>query len=108
MTSTTTLTAEQRARGVFDFFLEKGLVKEQDRKPVSEGMELAIMAAAIDSEGPLRDAIQSMRAALRQAKDGLLDAGKIGGYGEKCVAGAAFNACNQGIAIADAILEEKS
>lgn len=39
------MTPEQRARGVFDYFLRSGWVREEDRKAVSKGIELAIRAA---------------------------------------------------------------
>ena len=43
------MTPEQRARDLFDFFLRRGWVKEEDRKAVGEGMELAVRAAEDDA-----------------------------------------------------------
>lgn len=44
------MTPEQRAAEVFDYFLQHGWVREEDRKAVSEGIELAIRAAVADAE----------------------------------------------------------
>jgi hypothetical protein len=47
------MTNEQRAAGVFDFFLRHGWVAEEHRKQIATGIELAI-AAATDDAGDLR------------------------------------------------------
>lgn len=44
------MTNEQRAEGVFNFFIRHGWVAEEHRKPVSNGIELAITAATGDAE----------------------------------------------------------
>lgn len=44
------MTHEQRAAGVFDFFLRHGWVAEDHRKQVSNGIELAITAAVGDAD----------------------------------------------------------